>query len=153
MDISPDFADLFRILRKHEVRYLIVGAYALIYYTEPRYTKDLDIWVDSEQGNAERVYNALKEFGAPLRGVRPKDFSKSTQFYQIGVAPVRVDIISGLKGLKFERAWKRRKKSKYGRIPINVISLRDLITSKEASGRDSDMRDVKKLKKILNRRF
>lgn len=152
MDISRDFADLFKILNRYKVRYLIVGAYAAIYYTEPRYTKDLDIWVDSSPSNAQRVYDALKEFGAPLKGVTPKDFTNRKLFYQIGIAPVRVDIIMGLKGLEFNAAWKDRKRSRYGRVPINIISLKDLIASKEASRRDGDLRDVKKLKRARHRK-
>ena len=152
MDISPDFADLFKILNKHKVRYLIVGAYAAIYYAEPRYTKDLDIWVDSDPKNGHRVYDALKDFGAPLRGVTPKDFTRAGIFYQIGVAPVRVDVIVGLKGLKFPSAWRKRKRSRYGNIPISIIGIKDLIASKEASGRDGDIRDVKRLKRALRRR-
>ena len=151
MDISPDFADLLKILNKDKVRYLIVGAYAAIYYTEPRYTKDLDIWVDSSLENAHKVYNALNEFGAPLKNVTPEDFTSHTLFYQIGVAPVRVDIIAGLKGPEFKSAWKRRKRAKYGKVPVSIIGIDDLITSKEASGRDGDIRDVKKLKRARRR--
>jgi len=151
MDVSPDFADLLKILNKDKVRYLIVGAYAAIYYTEPRYTKDLDIWVDSSLGNAQKVYNALNAFGAPLKDVTPEDFTSRTLFYQIGVAPVRVDIIAGLKGLEFKAAWKRRKRAKYGKVPISIIGVDDLIASKEASGRDGDIRDVKKLKRARRR--
>lgn len=152
MDVSPDFADLLKILNKHKVRYLIIGAYAAIYYTEPRYTKDLDIWVDSSLENAQKVYSALGDFGAPLKSVTPEDFTSHTLFYQIGVAPIRVDIIAGLKGLEFKSAWKRRKRAKYGKIPINIIGIDDLIASKEASGRDGDLRDVEKLKRARRSR-
>ncbi|MBL7069749.1 MAG: hypothetical protein ISS34_07825 [Candidatus Omnitrophica bacterium] len=132
---------------------MVVGAYAAIYYTEPRYTKDLDIWIDLALENARRLYAALREFGAPLKNVTAEDFTNSRQFYQIGIAPVRVDIISGIKGMEFKSAWGNRRRSRYGSIPINIIGIKDLIASKEASGRDGDKRDVKKLKRAQKRGF
>ena len=153
MDISPDFADLLRELNRYKVRYLIVGAYAAIYYTEPRYTKDLDIWVDSELANARKVYRALKKFGAPLKNITPKDFTRRNLFYQIGIAPVRIDVIMGLKGLEFKEAWKNRKKAKYGKIAISVIGLNELIVSKAGSKRDGDLRDIEKLKRARRRMY
>jgi len=92
---------------------MVVGAYAMMYYTEPRFTKDIDIWVNNNTGNAKKVFMALKEFGAPLKDVDICDFTKKNMIYQIGVAPVRIDIMIGLPGLKFENAWKNRKRTKY----------------------------------------
>lgn len=152
MDLSPDFADLFRTLNKYKVRYLVVGAYAVVYYTQPRYTKDLDIWVDPSQENARRIYNALGEFGAPLKNISSCHFTNPRLIYQIGIAPVRVDILMSLKGLEFKSAWKNKKKARYGNISINIIGIHDLIVSKEASLRDEDARDVKRLKEILGKR-
>ena len=96
MDISYDYKDLFRLLNKRKVRYIVAGAYAVIYYTEPRFTKDLDIWVEPVMQNAQRLYEALKEFGAPLIDMHPKDFTDENKIYQIGIAPIRVDIMMGL---------------------------------------------------------
>lgn len=106
MLIPLDYRDLLRLLNKHKVQYLIVGAYAVIYYTEPRYTKDLDIWINPQTKNAQRVWKALKEFGAPLRGIQPEDFTFKNLVYQIGVAPIRVDIMMGITGVEFTLAWK-----------------------------------------------
>lgn len=145
MDISSDYRDLFRILNIHKVEYLIVGAYAVAYYTEPRFTKDLDIWVRPDIKNANRLYVALKEFGAPLKGIDLQDFTDKNMIYQIGVAPIRVDIIMGLGSIKFDLAWKNRSKSRYGDTPINIIGIKELIVSKKRSKRVQDRLDLDRL--------
>ncbi len=116
MELSSDYKELLKIFEKYKVKYIIVGAYAVIYYTEPRYTKDIDIWIKPEKENAIKVYNALKKFGAPLENVSVEAFDNKEMIYQIGVAPVRVDIIMGLKGLTFDEAWKKKKRIKYGDV-------------------------------------
>jgi len=103
MPIPSDYKELLKILNRHRVRYLIVGAYAVIHYTEPRYTKDLDIWVEPEIKNAKRVYEALKEFGAPLKDISVADFANKNLVYQIGVEPVRVDIINLQSSLRLRK--------------------------------------------------
>jgi len=145
MDISYDYRDLFKTLNKHKVRYLVVGAYAVAFYTEPRYTKDLDVWVDCDTQNAERLYKALGEFGAPLKGVGLEDFTNEKMVYQIGVAPVRIDIIMGIEGLSFSQAWKNRKKTKYAKTSINILGKEELIDAKSRAKRDHDIIDLKKL--------
>jgi len=145
MDISYDYKDLFKTLNRHKVKYLVIGAYAVTFYTEPRFTKDLDIWVGNDITNAERLYKALIDFGVPLKGLSAEDFTNKKMIYQIGVAPVRIDIIMGLSGLKFENAWKRCKKTNYGRIPINIMGIKDLIYSKKRTKRGQDSLDIKKL--------
>ena len=145
MDISYDYRDLFKVLNRYRVRYLIVGAYAVTFYTEPRFTKDLDIWVEANIQNAERLYKALTKFGAPLKNIRLKDFTNERMIYQIGVAPVRIDIMMGLPGLKFEQAWKNRRKSKYADIAINILGIKELIYSKRKTKRVQDILDIKRL--------
>ena len=145
MDISLDYRDLFRILNRHKVKYLVVGAYAVVYYTEPRFTKALDIWVKADIGNAEKLYKALKRFGAPLRDIYPEDLTNERMVYQIGVAPIRVDIIMGLPGISFDSAWKNRVRSKYEEARINIIGIKDLIKSKKKAGRPQDRLDLNRL--------
>lgn len=145
MDISSDYRDLFRILNKHRVKYLIVGAYAVVYYTEPRFTKDLDIWIKADIKNANKLYEALKEFGAPLKNISSQDFTNEDMIYQIGVAPIRVDIIMGLPGIKFDSAWENRTRAKYGRIPISIMGMKELIKSKKKTRRAQDYLDLEKL--------
>ncbi|MDP2922150.1 MAG: nucleotidyltransferase [Candidatus Omnitrophota bacterium] len=138
-------------MNRYKVRYLIVGAYAVTFYTEPRFTKDLDIWVDSDINNAGRLYKALAEFGTPLDGVSIADFANKNMIYQIGVAPVRIDIIAGLKGLQFDKAWKNRKKTKYGGINVNILGLKDLIYLKKKAKRPQDILDVTKLSRKIRK--
>lgn len=152
MQVASDYKDLLRILNRHKVRYLIVGAYAVIYYTEPRYTKDLDIWVEPEIENAKRVYKAFKEFGAPLKGISLEDFANKNLVYQIGVAPVRVDIIMGIPAINFDRAWKHRKIITFDGIKVNVIGINELIESKKKIKRKMDIIDIENLQCSLRLR-
>ena len=146
MDISSDYRELFKILNRHRVKYLIVGAYAVIFYTEPRYTKDIDIWVEPALKNAEKLYKALGEFGAPLKEISIKDFANKKTIYQIGVAPVRIDIITSISGSIFADAWKDRRKTKYADVSINIIGVKDLIRSKKKAGRPQDSIDITQLR-------
>jgi len=116
--LSSDYRELFKTLNRHKVRYLVIGAYAVIYYTEPRYTKDLDIWVSPDKDNSKRVYDALKDFGAPLEahGITKEFFTQKNMVYQLGVAPVRVDILMDVEGQNFDDCWKKRKIDKWGKI-------------------------------------
>ncbi len=145
MDIAKDYEELFKVLNKYKAKYLVVGAYAVVYYGEPRFTKDIDIWISNNEANAVKVYKALKEFGAPLLDINASDFTKDNLIYQIGVAPVRVDIMMSLPGSKFSTAWNRRKRTKYGATPINLIGLSELIKSKKIAGRKQDKLDLEML--------
>src|SRR5437660_2963694 len=113
MPVSSHFKELLKSFNEHQVKYLIVGAYAVMKYTEPRYTKDLDIWVEPTSENAERVFRALADFGAPTGGVTVEDFTNSDLIFQIGIAPHRIDIMMGVKGLNFAEAWSRRVETKF----------------------------------------
>ena len=144
---SPDFKELLNLFKKHNVKYLVVGGYAVMLYTEPRFTKDLDLLISVEIKNATAVYNALKEFGAPLANLSVKDFNQEGYFYQMGRPPMRVDILMSIPGVKFSSAWSRRKQLTIDGIEMNFISKEDLIASKKASGRAQDLIDVKNLEK------
>lgn len=149
MLLPSDYKGLLRALNAHKVRYLIVGAYAVVYYTEPRYTKDLDIWVEPQEENAQKVYEALKKFGAPLKGISIEDFLNKNLVYQIGVEPVRIDIIMGLSNIDFSFAWKHRKVVDFEGLKINIIGVNELIQTKKDSKRDTDKRDIEALKTKL----
>lgn len=152
MLLPLDYRDLLKILNKHRVRYLIVGAYAVIYYTEPQYTKDLDVWIEPTLENAKRLYKALKEFGLPLKSVKLEDFTDKDLFYQIGVVPVRVDIMMGIKGLEFEDSWENRIITNFERIKVNILGVNELIRSKEITGRNEDIKDIERLQCILKKK-
>lgn len=146
MRVPSDYKELLSALNKNKVRYLVIGAYAVTYYAEPRYTKDIDIWVGPDTQNAQRVYAALKEFGAPLKGITVKDFSNPKMVYQIGVAPVRADIMMGVSGVKFKTAWQHKKNVPFNGIKINIIGIKELIRIKEKTGRPLDAADAESLK-------
>jgi hypothetical protein len=116
-------------------------------YTEPRFTKDLDLWISPTQENAEAVFSALKQFGAPLKNLSPKDFTDKACYYQMGRAPFRLDIIMDLSGLDFESAWKAREDVPLSGVKVSFISKKDLIKAKELSGRPQDLLDLNNLKK------
>ncbi|MBF0104490.1 MAG: hypothetical protein HQM16_04085 [Deltaproteobacteria bacterium] len=145
MDVCPDYEDLFKIFNAHKIKYLIVGGQAAIYYTEPRYTKDMDVWVIQELNDPKKILGSLKNFGAPLKGVTIEDFKNKNIIIQIGVAPVRIDILLNVEGVSFSVAWKNRKRAKYGETPINLLNINDLIKSKKHAGRPQDMLDLEKL--------
>ncbi len=147
MPANRDYKDLFRILNEENVEYLIVGAHAVIFYAEPRYTKDLDIWVNPSPENAKKVWKALENFGAPLLDITLKDFQNSDLIYQIGVEPNRIDILMGIAGVDFESAYKSKSKSSYDGEPINILSKADLIKTKKVTGRTQDTLDLENLEK------
>ena len=145
MSHNEDFKDLFKLLNEEHVDYLIVGAHAVIYYTEPRYTKDMDVWVAPTKDNAKRIWKALAQFGAPLVNISIDDFTNEDLVYQIGVAPNRIDILMGISGIEFKEANKSRVKSTYAGETIYLLSRIDLIKAKRASNRKHDQLDLEKL--------
>jgi hypothetical protein len=143
---NPHYRELLRLLNEFQVEYLIVGGFAVMKYGEPRYTKDLDIWVHNSLQNSVRVVEALAKFGAPLEhdGITAQTFTGAQVVYQIGIAPVRIDILTEITGIEFARAWPKRVGSSFFGVPVHFISLDDLMANKRALGRDSDLRDMKK---------
>ena len=150
MFVNSDFSDLLRIFNDHNVRYMVIGGYAVVQYAEPRFTKDLDVLISTDTKNAEAVYNALKEFGAPLEGMSPKDFSEEGYFYQMGVPPVRVDILMGIPGVQFDEAWERRVEVQFDDVSVTIISREDLIRAKRAAGRPQDLLDAASLEQAAD---
>ena len=142
MFVNSDFSDLLKLFNANNVEYMVIGGYALIQYAEPRYTKDLDLWISTDPENASAVYFALKQFGAPLNGLTQSDFSEDGFFYQMGMPPVRVDILMGIPGVQFREAWKRRETVWFDDLPVFFISRQDLITAKRSSGRPQDLIDA-----------
>jgi len=114
-------------------------------YSEPRFTKDLDIWIATDPANANAVYAALKEFGAPLANLTADDFTDQDCFYQMGRPPLRIDIMMSIPGIEFQEAWNNRETVELADHPIPFISRSDLIRAKKASGRPQDIIDIQKL--------
>lgn len=128
---------------------MIVGGYAVMKYTEPRYTKDLDLWVHNTSENSNRLFQGLLKFGAPLAhdGVTPETFTKDNIVYQIGVAPVRVDILTHISGVNFVDAWAKRVNTVLFGVAVDFISRDDLIANKLAVGRPADVEQLMQLRR------
>jgi len=147
MKINSDFKDLLRDLNAVGVRYLIVGGYAVMVHTEPRYTKDLDLWIEPTESNARGLLAALARFGAPTENVRAADFTEPEVFFQIGVEPVRIDIMTSVPGLDFGSAWTRKILVDFGGASAPVLCRKDVLRAKISAGRLRDQKDVRRLRR------
>jgi hypothetical protein len=143
--MNPDFRELLLAFNAQDVEYLVVGAHALAVYGHVRATKDLDIWVRPDPENAERVLTALTAFGAPLGDLNKDDLSKAGTIFQIGVPPLRIDLITAIDGVDFEEAWPDRFTTTFGGVPVFVISRHHLITNKKTAARLQDLADAERL--------
>jgi len=144
MDAVRDFEDLLSLLRKHEVRYLVIGGLAFIYHARPRYTKDMDLWVDPSPANVRRANAALAEFGSP----HVLEVDDPDEILQIGLPPNRIDLLRAIDGPPFGQAWKQRIEGKYGRTAVNVIDLESLIEIKSRIDDPRHQRDVRDLEAV-----
>jgi hypothetical protein len=143
--LSKDFKEFIELLNEHKVRYLVVGGYAVAFHGHPRYTKDLDVWIDLSPENADNVIKALEEFGFGSLGLKPEDFLESDQIIQLGYPPNRIDILTTLKKLKFEDCYKARVEVEIQGLKINFIDLENLKQNKRATGRPQDLADAESL--------
>ena len=140
--LNPDFRDILSIFNEERIEYLVIGAYALAAHGNPRATKDLDLWVRCSHENAERIVAALKRFGAPVSGLGDKDFTQPGITFQIGIAPRRIDVVTEIDGLEFEKAYPNRLYVEVDGVRVPVISRSDLLTNKRAAGRPQDLADA-----------
>jgi hypothetical protein len=145
MNLTENLKDILRAFNAHSVQYLIVGAHALGVHAEPRATKALYLFIRSDAQNADAVFKALAEFGAPLTGLTSADFADGTTF-QIGQPPERIDILQAIDGVAFDEAWSNRVEGEIDLIPASIISREDMIRNKIASGRLQDLADVEILR-------
>jgi hypothetical protein len=145
--MNPDFVEMLSELSASGAEFLVVGAHALAAHGLPRATGDLDIWVRADAVNAPRVLEALGRFGAPLFDLSLDDLSKAGTIFQIGTAPARIDILTGVSGLSFEEAWPRRTTVRIGQVSVAVIGREDLIRNKRATGRPQDLVDADRLER------
>ena len=141
-----DFVELLRLFNKHRVRYCIVGAYAIAFHARPRYTKDLDIFVEPSLKNGERLIEALKEFGFGGLKLTAEDFARPGRFIQLGYEPVRVDLLTSLEGFTFEQVWRHRALGQYGNARVPFIGREELIRNKTLVGRRQDQADLERLR-------
>jgi hypothetical protein len=145
--VNDDYRDLLAALVAEQTRFLVVGAHALAVHGYPRATVDIDIWVEPTAENAERVWRALAAFGAPLADldIDRQDFTRPDVVAQLGLPPNRIDILTGVSGLTFERAWSRRVEAPVEGVTVPVLGLEDLVTNKASSGREKDRADIRGL--------
>ena len=140
--MDRNWIELLSLFDRYEVRYLIVGGYAVMFHAQPRGTKDLDLYVDSSRSNAEAVYAALVAFGAPMAGMKVEDFTGASSVYQIGQPPLRIDLISDLDGIDFSSAWESRVEAFEEGVPVRYIGAEALVANKLATARLQDLADA-----------
>lgn len=145
MDIQQDFRDLLALFNAHRVEYLIVGGYALAFHGAPRLTGDLDIFVKPGKENARRILEALTEFGFGSLNLTEEDFAFPDKIVQLGVPPVRVDIITSISGVSWKEAFSGKVEGKYGTIPVRYIGRTGFIKNKRTTGRKKDLADLEAL--------
>jgi hypothetical protein len=145
MEVQPDFRDLLELFNKHQVEFMLVGGYALAFHGSPRYTGDMDIFVQVTSLNAIRIMAALNEFGFGAVGLTAEDFQKENMIVQLGVPPVRVDIVTSLTGVSWEDAYSNRVQGRYGDICVFYIGRDQFISNKKATGRKKDLADLEAL--------
>ncbi len=151
--LAEDFRDLLRVFVAREVRFLVVGAYALAVLGRPRATGDLDVWINATPTNARRAFGALREFGAPLRELRVADLASPGVVFQIGLPPLRIDILTAIDGVEFARAWPRRLQADFDGVEVGVIGREDFLANKRATGRIKDRADAERLEPRRSRRI
>ena len=147
-----DYKDLLSAFHAHGVKYLIVGGYAVIFHAQPRFTKDIDLFIKADVANAEATYAALASFGAPLEGIRPAEFADRSGFFRFGRDPRGIDILPDLPGVDFDAAWERRVEAVLDAetgLSAFFISRDDLIAAKLASGRPQDLADVSAIQEAM----
>ncbi|PJA96433.1 MAG: hypothetical protein CO129_06600 [Ignavibacteriales bacterium CG_4_9_14_3_um_filter_34_10] len=142
MILHQDFKELLELLDKNQVEYLIVGAFALGFYGNPRTTGDIDIWINISKENARQMVKTFEEFGISSLGYSEKDFMDKDVVVQIGVVPVRIDILTGISGVEFNEAYKNREEKTINEVTLKYLSREDFIKNKLASGRKKDLADI-----------
>lgn len=141
-DTTRDFDEFFASLRRHEVRFVIVGAYAVAYHAKPRYTKDIDVFIAADTTNSNRLMMALEEFGFSGASLKASDFEGAGRIVQLGFPPSRIDLLTSIDGVSFEDAWTGRVEGTYGSTKVWYIGKAELIRNKRASGRPQDLLDL-----------
>ena len=145
VNLPPDFKEFLRLLKAHQVEYLLIGGYAVAYHGYPHATADMDIWIAVHPQNAERIVAALNEFGFDLPALTPELFLKEGQIIRMGVPPVRIEIATTISGVKFTECYAARVVEVWDEVEVNLISLAHLKANKKAAGRYKDLNDLENL--------
>ena len=152
MKVEKDYEELLELFNKNNVKSCIIGAYALAFYARPRYTKDIDILVENTIENARRILKALNGFWFGSLQLSEQDFTESGQIIQLGYEPVRIALITSIRGIDFQQIWENRVTGQFGKQQVFLIGMDDLITSKKISNRRQDQADLEMLQKVLNKK-
>ena len=143
--LLPDFRDMLSEFLDSEIDFLLVGAYAMAAHGFPRSTGDIDLWVRADPATGPKTFSALSRFGAPLHDLAASDLSQPGLVFQIGVPPIRIDILTMVSGLEFQEAWGNRMLVEWDGLTIPVLGLEDLIRNKRSTGRNKDIADAERL--------
>lgn len=152
MDVLKDFAELFDFFKKRKVKALVVGGYAFCFHARPRTTKDLDVFYEATDDNAERLLQALEDFGFGGLSVTLEELTAPGRILQLGYPPGRIDFLSSLRDVAFAEAWERRVEGHLGGTPVFYLGIEDLIRNKQAVGRLQDLADVEVLKRFARKK-
>lgn len=150
-DLSQDFQDLIESFTSHRVRFIVVGGYALAFLGHPRFTEDIDLWIERSEDNAQRVRAALAESGIAMDDEAARQLTQDRMLLQFGIKPQRVDILTFLDGCSFTTAIDRATISSLGGSEVAFLSLEDYVLTKRASGRSKDLRDLEDLREALGK--
>lgn len=145
MTLDQDFKEFIQLLNDNDVRYLVVGGYAVAIHGHPRYTKDIDVWLWLDPQNAEKITEAIRQFGLGSLGLQAEDFLVIDQIIQLGYPPNRIDLLTSLPGVNFEDCYPERFITEVDGVAVNFIDLKNLKTNKQASGRAQDLADLENL--------
>ena len=145
MVLNRDFREFIESLNKNKVKYLVVGGYAVAFHGHPRYTKDIDIWIQSDEENARNLVNAIHDFGFASLGLQPEDFLTPGYVIQLGYPPNRIDLLTGIAGVSFEESYLSKEQTIIDGMTVNFIDLENLRKNKKATGRHQDLADLENL--------
>jgi hypothetical protein len=145
LELANDYKEFLRLLRTHEVEYLLIGGWAVGFHGYPRATDDLDVWIAISPANADRMVKALAEFGFDVTGLSSELFLQPDRIIRMGIEPVRIEVMTSISGVKFDECYRERLETSLNDIPVSLISLRHLKINKEASGRLKDRADLEQL--------
>jgi hypothetical protein len=147
ISFEKDILEFLELCNKHEVKYLVIGGYAVSIHGHPRSTKDIDVCIEMSEMNASKMVEVIKDFGFSSLKLDKEDFLKRDLITQLGFPPLRIDILNDLDGVSFKDAWKNKKIVSFENVPVNFIGYNDLLIVKQKTGRPQDIADVDKLKK------
>ena len=145
MEVQKDFKEFLALLNEHNVEFLIVGGYALAFHGAPRFTGDIDIFINPDKMNAERILKALEAFGFGSLDIEISDFLQLNNIIQLGVPPVRIDLITSISGVTWNEANNSKESGQFGDVSVSFIGRKQFIINKRASGRKKDLADLESL--------